>query len=65
MSAAGGWAGRVAVVTGGGTGIGAATVRMLAERGVACVINYATSKDDADALAAEVGSGAIAVRRYY
>lgn len=56
------WAGRVAIVTGGGTGIGAATVRLLAARGVKCVINYASSRDEAEALAAEVGHGAIAVR---
>lgn len=53
--------GAVAIVTGGGTGIGAAVVRRLAARGVSCVINYATSRDDAEALAAEVGQGAIAV----
>lgn len=52
----------VAIVTGGGTGIGAAVVRMLAARGVACVINYASSRDAAEALAAEVGHGAIAVQ---
>ncbi len=54
--------GAVAIVTGGGTGIGAAVVRRLAARGVRCVINYATSRDDAEALAAEVGQGAIAVQ---
>jgi len=54
--------GAVAIVTGGGTGIGAATVRRLAARGVSCVINYASSRDDAEALAAEVGHGAIAVQ---
>ena len=42
--------GSVAIVTGGGTGIGAATVRRLAARGVSCVINYASSRDDAEAL---------------
>ena len=54
--------GSVAIVTGGGTGIGAAVVRRLARRGVACVINYAHSRDAAEALAAEVGVGAVAVR---
>lgn len=54
--------GSVAIVTGGGTGIGAAVVRRLAARGVRCVINYATSRADAEALAHEVGLGAIAVR---
>lgn len=54
--------GSVAIVTGGGTGIGAAVVRRLAARGARCVINYASSRAAAEALAAEVGSGAIAVR---
>lgn len=54
--------GAVAIVTGGGTGIGAAVVRRLAARGLSCVINYATSRDEAEALAAEVGQGAIAVQ---
>ena len=49
-------------MTGGGTGIGAAVVRRLAARGVSCVVNYANSRDEAEALAAEVGEGAIAVR---
>lgn len=52
--------GSVAVVTGGGTGIGAAVVRRLAEREVRCVVNYASSRDEAEALAEEVGG--IAVR---
>jgi 3-oxoacyl-[acyl-carrier protein] reductase len=54
--------GMVAIVTGGGTGIGAAVVRALAKRGVRCVINYASSRDAAEALAAEVGGGSIAVQ---
>jgi 3-oxoacyl-[acyl-carrier protein] reductase len=48
-------AGAVAIVTGGGTGIGAAVVRRLARRGVRCVVNYAHSRDEAEALAREVG----------
>ena len=52
----------VAIVTGGGTGIGAAVVRRLAGRGVRCVVNYAHSRDEAEALAAEVGTGAVAVQ---
>ena len=52
--------GAVAIVTGGGTGIGASVVRRLAERGARCVVNYANSRDEAEALAAEVGG--IAVR---
>jgi 3-oxoacyl-[acyl-carrier protein] reductase len=54
--------GAVAVVTGGGTGIGASVVRALAARGVRCVINYASSREDAESLAAELGNGAIAVQ---
>ena len=54
--------GAVAIVTGGGTGIGAAVVRALAARGVCCVINYASSRDEAEALAAVGGHGAVAVR---
>jgi 3-oxoacyl-[acyl-carrier protein] reductase len=54
--------GGVAIVTGGGTGIGAAVVRRLAARGVRCVINYASSRDDAEALMAEINNGSIAVQ---
>ena len=55
---------KVAIVTGGATGIGAATVRALAARGVRCVINYASSRDAAEALADELGGAerAVAVR---
>ena len=50
--------GAVAIVTGGGTGIGAATVALLASRGVRSVVNYAHSRDEAEAVAA--GHGGIA-----
>ena len=45
--------GGVAIVTGGAAGIGAAVVRQLVAREVRCVINYASSRDEAEALAAE------------
>ena len=51
-----------AIITGGGTGIGAGVVRRLAKDGAICIINYANSKDAAEALAEEVGNGAIAVK---
>lgn len=54
--------GAVAIVTGGGTGIGAAVVRRLAARGVRCVVNYASSRDEAAALVADLGNGSIAVQ---
>lgn len=54
--------GTVAIVTGGGTGIGAAVVRRLAARGVRCVINYAHSRAEAEVLATEVGGDAVAVQ---
>jgi len=49
--------GRVAIVTGGGTGIGRAVCLRLANAGVkAVVVNYSRSADDAHATAAELGS---------
>lgn len=51
-----------AIVTGGGTGIGASVVRELSRRGIKCAINYAHSQDAAEALAVEVGNGSIAVK---
>lgn len=54
--------GGVAIVTGGGTGIGAAVVRRLAARGVRCVINYAHSREEAEALVGKVANGSVAVK---
>lgn len=55
--------GRVAVVTGGSNGIGAATIRRLAAKGATCVVGYNQGLDRAKALIAELpGSGHIALR---
>ena len=48
--------GRTALVTGGTSDIGAATVRGLARRGADVIIHYHRSADKAQALAAEVGA---------
>ncbi|MAP12964.1 MAG: oxidoreductase [Gammaproteobacteria bacterium] len=43
----------VVIITGGGTGVGAAAAKMLAERGAKLVINYSRSADEAQATAKE------------
>lgn len=47
-------AGKVALVSGGSRGIGAAIVRRLAETGATVAVNYRSGKDAADALVAEL-----------
>jgi 3-oxoacyl-[acyl-carrier protein] reductase len=56
---------RVAIITGGGTGVGAATAQQLAREGWSVVVNYSRSKSDAEATVAGVREGdgkAIAVQ---
>jgi 3-oxoacyl-[acyl-carrier protein] reductase len=56
---------KVAVVTGGSKGIGASIAKHLAAEGAAVVVNYASSKEGADRVVAEIvrqGGKAIAVQ---
>jgi len=58
-------ANKVAVVTGASKGIGAGIAKSLAAEGAAVVVNYATSKQDADRVVAEItgqGGKAVAVQ---
>ena len=55
-------AGKVGVVTGASKGIGAGVARSLAAEGAAVVVNYASSREDADKVVADiVGTGGKAV----
>jgi 3-oxoacyl-[acyl-carrier protein] reductase len=57
--------GKVAIVTGSSKGIGASIARHLADEGAAVVVNYASSKEGADRVVAEItskGGRAIAVQ---
>jgi 3-oxoacyl-[acyl-carrier protein] reductase len=57
--------GKVAIVTGASKGIGAGIAKSLAAEGAAVVVNYASSKEGADRVVAEIaghGGKAIAVR---
>src|SRR5438477_361857 len=57
--------GKVAVVTGASKGIGASIAKHLADEGAAVIVNYASSKTDADKVVAEIinkGGKAVAVQ---
>ena len=48
-----------ALVTGSSRGIGAATARALAEKGWRVTVNYLNSREQGEALAAELGTEAV------
>ncbi len=55
----------VAIITGGGTGVGAATAELLAARGDSVVVNYSRSKADAESTVDAIrsrGGSAIAIQ---
>ena len=57
--------GKVAVVTGASKGIGAGVAKKLAAAGASVVVNYASSKEGADGVVAEIvknGGKAVAVK---
>jgi len=57
--------GKVAIVTGASKGIGAGIARLFAESGASVVVNYATGKEAANALVAEIkksGGNAVAIQ---
>ena len=57
--------GKIAVVTGASKGIGAGIAKQLAAEGAAVVVNYASSKSDADKVVDEIakaGGEAVAVQ---
>lgn len=56
------FSGKTAFVTGGSRGIGAAIVERLVQEGAKVAFTYSGSKEKAEALAAKLGSNAVAVK---
>ncbi len=54
--------GRAVLVTGGGRGIGAAVSRRFAQANARVLVHYGRDRNAAEALAAEIGGGAVALR---
>ncbi len=57
-------AGRVALVTGGGRGIGAAICRVLAREGATVAVNYANSRDKSDSVVSQIVDAGGRARAY-
>src|SRR3954447_18911443 len=57
-------AGRVALVTGGSRGIGAASARALADQGANVAISYVASPDKAEAVVRELKAKGVEARAY-
>ena len=55
--------GQSVLVTGASRGIGAAIARQLAASGARVCIHYGSQKETAEALAAEIGNGALRIFR--
>ena len=53
--------GRVALVTGASRGIGEATARLFASEGATVIVHYHSGHDEAEAIAAAIGNGALAI----
>src|SRR3954454_13498793 len=56
--------GKVALVTGGSRGIGAASARALADQGANVAISYVASSDKADAVVRELKARGVEARAY-
>ena len=55
---------KAAIVTGGGTGVGRATVLRLAEAGCAVLVNYSRSREAAEEVAALAGASGVKAQAF-